>query len=98
MVVFSSKRVLKYALSVSYIKSKPRNGILTQTGSNTVFLTILVSLMIIETTTDLPDEGGGYNKDDSLLFSSVQNIFEQWFVCFLMEKVSPEKGSRYNTG
>ena len=37
---------------------------LTQTGSNTVLLTILVTEMMIDATTALPDEGGVHNNDD----------------------------------
>ena len=41
------------------VKISPEMESLRKTGSKTVLLTILVSLMMIETTADLPDEGGG---------------------------------------
>ena len=45
-------------------KVLPEMGSLRKTGPKTVLLTILVSLMVIEVSTDLPYEGGIYYKDD----------------------------------
>ena len=42
-------------------KVSPEMEALLKTGSKTVLLTILVSLMIIGNTTALPSDGGKYN-------------------------------------
>ena len=50
------KHFLNYALTVSYGKVSPEMKSLHKTGSKTVFFTILEWLMMIDTTTALPDE------------------------------------------
>ena len=67
-------------------------------GSNTVFLTILLSLVLIETTTALPDSGGVYNKDDIPMIFSGQNVFYPIISQFHMLKVRPNIESLRKSG
>ena len=63
VIFFSSKRVRKNDLLVSCEKVSPEIESLRKTVSKTALLTILVSLMMIETTTALPDEVEIYKKN-----------------------------------
>ena len=66
-------------------------GYLRKTGLKTVLLMILVYLIMIDTTTSIPDEVGVYiTRIIDLLLSSVKNALETMICLFLMEKVTPE--------
>ena len=62
---------------------------LRKAASKTVFLTILVSMMMIDTTTSITDEGKIYNKNNRLVIVFSLECILGVFCWFLMSKESP---------
>ena len=77
----------------------PEMEFLCKTGSKTILWTILVSLIMIETTTYLPDKGQIWNKDEIpvIVFSS-ETAFKMMLCLFLMKTLILEMESLCKTG
>ena len=71
---------------------------LRKIGSNTVLLTILVSLMMIEITTALPGEGEIHNKYDRPVIFFCSKTRSKILFWFIMEKLIPKVESLSKNG